>query len=165
MHDLGWDGFKVQEVAHRAGAGLATIYRRWPTKEDLVADAMRHDVDFRLDLQPGGDSRAQLADLLTHFGDKLSGEGGSVISVLAAARVHEAMRSALYDVMRDAVRLTLPGLVDDLIGPDHPPAPTVADAMLSILFLRAGMIEEDVRGHEFADEMLALVDAIGPRVG
>ena len=26
----------VRAIARRAGAGLATLYRRWPTKEDLV---------------------------------------------------------------------------------------------------------------------------------
>jgi AcrR family transcriptional regulator len=33
--DRGYQGFSVEEVARRAGAGKPTIYRWWPTKADL----------------------------------------------------------------------------------------------------------------------------------
>jgi AcrR family transcriptional regulator len=36
----GFEGMSVEAVAARAGAGKATIYRRWPSKEDLVIDAI-----------------------------------------------------------------------------------------------------------------------------
>jgi AcrR family transcriptional regulator len=36
----GFEGMGVEAVAARAGAGKATIYRRWPSKEDLVIDAI-----------------------------------------------------------------------------------------------------------------------------
>jgi AcrR family transcriptional regulator len=38
--ESGYDGATVKAVATRAGAGTATIYRRWPTKEDLVLAAI-----------------------------------------------------------------------------------------------------------------------------
>jgi AcrR family transcriptional regulator len=34
----------VADVAHRAGVGTATIFRRFPTKEDLIAAVMEDDV-------------------------------------------------------------------------------------------------------------------------
>jgi AcrR family transcriptional regulator len=36
----GYEGATVQAVAARAGASTATLYRRWPTKEDLVLAAI-----------------------------------------------------------------------------------------------------------------------------
>ena len=36
----GYDHLRVQDVAERAHVGLATIYRRWETKQDLVIAAM-----------------------------------------------------------------------------------------------------------------------------
>ncbi|MGA8995809.1 MAG: TetR/AcrR family transcriptional regulator [Nocardioidaceae bacterium] len=36
----GFDGTTVDEVAERAGVGKATVYRRWPSKEDLAVAAM-----------------------------------------------------------------------------------------------------------------------------
>jgi len=35
----GFTGFSVEAVAARAGVGKATIYRRWPTREDLLVAA------------------------------------------------------------------------------------------------------------------------------
>jgi AcrR family transcriptional regulator len=36
----GVEGLCIEEVAARAGVGKATIYRRWPGKEDLLLDAL-----------------------------------------------------------------------------------------------------------------------------
>jgi AcrR family transcriptional regulator len=36
----GPDGLGIEQVAARAGVGKATIYRRWPTKEDLLLEAI-----------------------------------------------------------------------------------------------------------------------------
>src|SRR5262245_54764383 len=38
--ERGFDGMSMEAVAANAGVGKATIYRRWPTKEDLVVDAV-----------------------------------------------------------------------------------------------------------------------------
>src|SRR5215831_12943753 len=40
----GYDRLTIQDVADRAGVGLATIYRRWSTKRDLVVEALRSKV-------------------------------------------------------------------------------------------------------------------------
>ena len=36
----GVEGLCIEKVAARAGVGKATIYRRWPGKEDLLLDAL-----------------------------------------------------------------------------------------------------------------------------
>ena len=41
MKSKGWNDLTMGDIAKAAGCGLATIYRRWNTKEDLVAAAMR----------------------------------------------------------------------------------------------------------------------------
>lgn len=38
--EQGFEGVCVEAVAARAGVGKATIYRRWPGKEDLLLDAL-----------------------------------------------------------------------------------------------------------------------------
>jgi AcrR family transcriptional regulator len=38
--ESGPDGLCMEQVAARAGVGKATIYRRWPGKEDLLLDAL-----------------------------------------------------------------------------------------------------------------------------
>jgi AcrR family transcriptional regulator len=38
--ESGADGLCIEKVAAKAGVGKATIYRRWPGKEDLLLDAL-----------------------------------------------------------------------------------------------------------------------------
>jgi AcrR family transcriptional regulator len=61
--ESGPDGLNIEQVAARAGVGKATIYRRWPGKEDLLLDAIGA---LRTPLpQPQGRSvRADLTALL-----------------------------------------------------------------------------------------------------
>src|SRR5215207_6564595 len=40
LAETGYDGMTVDMVAARAKAGKATLYRRWPSKADLVLDAV-----------------------------------------------------------------------------------------------------------------------------
>ncbi len=50
LADVGYDGMTVDLVAARAHAGKATLYRRWPSKAELVIDAVacmkRGDTDL-----------------------------------------------------------------------------------------------------------------------
>jgi len=61
--ERGIDGVHCEDVATRAGVGKATLYRRWPGKEDLLIAAfaaMRRPLP-----EPRGESvRADLAELL-----------------------------------------------------------------------------------------------------
>lgn len=62
--ERGIDGVHCEDVAARAGVGKATLYRRWPGKEDLLIAAfaaMRRPLP-----EPRGESvREDLVDLLT----------------------------------------------------------------------------------------------------
>src|SRR5881275_1163277 len=58
LEELGYDRLRIQDVADRAHVGLATIYRRWPTKQALVIAAMQHRAPF---MAPENDD--PLADL------------------------------------------------------------------------------------------------------
>jgi AcrR family transcriptional regulator len=40
LSEAGYAGFSVEAVATRARTGKASIYRRWPTKQELVLDAI-----------------------------------------------------------------------------------------------------------------------------
>ncbi|MFF4755448.1 TetR/AcrR family transcriptional regulator [Streptomyces sp. NPDC002514] len=41
LSTVGWNGLTMEGVAAGAQTGKAAVYRRWPSKEDLVADALR----------------------------------------------------------------------------------------------------------------------------
>lgn len=42
--EQGWAGFSVEAVAKRAGVGKASIYLRWPSKQELLLEALRQYV-------------------------------------------------------------------------------------------------------------------------
>jgi AcrR family transcriptional regulator len=67
----GAEALCIEKVAARAGVGKATIYRRWPGKEDLLLDAL---AALKTPLpQPGGESvRADLIALLQAVGRDLA---------------------------------------------------------------------------------------------
>src|SRR5579864_4819892 len=63
LKEVGYDQLRMQDVADRAGAGLATIYRRWPTKQDLVRASLeceRAQEKFAVTDEPRADVKAFL---------------------------------------------------------------------------------------------------------
>lgn len=50
LAEVGYDGMTIDMVAARAKAGKATLYRRWPSKTELVIDAVacmkNSDIDY-----------------------------------------------------------------------------------------------------------------------
>jgi AcrR family transcriptional regulator len=59
--ERGAEGLCIEDVAARAGVGKATIYRRWPGKEDMLLDAL---AALRMPL-PTPQGRSVRADLIT----------------------------------------------------------------------------------------------------
>src|SRR5436190_20175807 len=59
LEELGYDRLRIQDVADRAHVGLATIYRRWATKQALVIASLEHE-KLRRTLSETDDPRADL---------------------------------------------------------------------------------------------------------
>jgi len=60
IDETGLTGLSVESVAARAGVGKATIYRRWPSKEALVASALSRCAEESAVLEAEGSLRDQL---------------------------------------------------------------------------------------------------------
>ncbi|WP_252445144.1 TetR/AcrR family transcriptional regulator [Pseudonocardia humida] len=73
----GYAGLTMDAVAHRAGTGKAALYRRWPTKRDLVLDALRHCVAPEPpDPDPSAPVRDEVVAALAAVADTLAGRSG-----------------------------------------------------------------------------------------
>jgi AcrR family transcriptional regulator len=87
----GFEVMSVEAVASRAGTGKATIYRRWPSKEDLVIDAIAQvlaaapttDTGSVRDDLPLARSRAPRADEIQRDGQCVRQDGGGGGQALA----------------------------------------------------------------------------------
>ncbi|WP_202630497.1 TetR/AcrR family transcriptional regulator [Deinococcus alpinitundrae] len=64
LAEVGLTGLTMDLVAARAGAGKATIYRRWTSKNDLVIDAVEHLKRIQVDLEDLPDTGTLRSDLL-----------------------------------------------------------------------------------------------------
>ncbi|MEZ5144820.1 MAG: TetR/AcrR family transcriptional regulator [Acidimicrobiales bacterium] len=65
LGEQGWRALTVAQVAERAGVGRASIYRRWTTKEAMIAHAWRASTaEARLDAVDTGSFAADLRALV-----------------------------------------------------------------------------------------------------
>jgi AcrR family transcriptional regulator len=116
LAERGFQGATIEAIAARAGVGRNTIYRRWPTKEDLIVDAL-HDLTEDLDFQEGDELYPLLLewirDFVRVFADPLFGRIVPVVlgelqrnpefARVYAERVVQPRRDALLALLRSAV--------------------------------------------------------------
>ncbi|MFI6927623.1 TetR/AcrR family transcriptional regulator [Nonomuraea spiralis] len=65
LSEVGYDRMSVDQIAKRAKASKATIYRRWAGKPELVVDVICRRLD--MDAPPGEDTGSLRGDLVSIF--------------------------------------------------------------------------------------------------
>lgn len=89
----GFDRLSMDGVASRAGVGKATIYRRWPSKEALVIDAVARRTDPFPD-EPEGSVRDRLVAILGNIlATSRTGAGRLLRSMVGASVSNEPLAS------------------------------------------------------------------------
>jgi AcrR family transcriptional regulator len=63
VREVGYDATTMDGIAERAGVGKATLYRRWPSKEPLIADALE-GIARCFPVPDTGSTRGDLAEVL-----------------------------------------------------------------------------------------------------
>ncbi|MGH9056734.1 MAG: TetR/AcrR family transcriptional regulator, partial [Acidimicrobiales bacterium] len=82
----GYDAMSIESVAARSGTSKATIYRRWPGKAELVADAMRrHHAPSLASVADTGSLRGDLLAVVRIMFDNMRGADGGLLCGLAFA--------------------------------------------------------------------------------
>jgi AcrR family transcriptional regulator len=95
--ERGFDGTTVDDVAEAAGVGKATIYRRWPSKEQLAYDAMITLFDTEL---PDPDTGSIESDLRSLYDAAVAlvntEEGRALIRLSISEALRDPQTAALY---------------------------------------------------------------------
>jgi len=95
LHENGLDHFSIEAVAARAGVGKQTIYRWWPTRAVLVADALL-DRDDLVPMCPS-DTGDVVADISAWAGSLAaalgSARGAATLRMLTAAATEDVETS------------------------------------------------------------------------
>jgi AcrR family transcriptional regulator len=162
MGEVGYDRLRIQDVADRAGAGLATLYRRWPTKQALVADAIRYHADAMLPPMLD-DPRADLLALYRSWTEKLCGAGGEVLpGLLAALRTEPELASVIREQVLTPLRDRARADLIRMVGADNPYLEVLVDLGPGLLLFRTVMLGELVASEEFLATIVELVTTLAP---
>jgi AcrR family transcriptional regulator len=159
----GYAGFRMESVAARAGVGRSTLYRHWPDKAALIADALE-----TLKVQPDpdrevvlGTARQRVELLLGHLSRALT---DSPVAACIPALIHAtATDAAVRDFFhrysahrRQRLTDTIAAGVDDGQFPARVDAEAASVALSGAVFYRRLMTAE-VADAEF---IAALIDTV-----
>ncbi len=94
---VGYAELKMEHVANRARAGKGSLYRRWASRAELVADAVHHTIPSCAERPDTGSVREDLLSCLRGFATLLNGPSGEAIRGLMADTIRNP---DLMDVVR-----------------------------------------------------------------
>lgn len=157
LTDAGYAAFSVEGVATRARTGKASIYRRWPTKQELVMDALLAELpepeDCGLSPAPMLDDSVTTVEALHRVGTAianiLTSPAGSAMRAIKFEAVSDPELAALVDERFQAPRrAAMLGLLERGIarGEVRPDAATqiVADVLPAVLMHRVILQREPI---------------------
>ncbi len=162
LTEVGYTAFTVEGVAARARTGKASIYRRWPTKQELVMDALER----RLPTPEQCGVVVEIADSMTTV--QALREVAEAITSVITSPAGDAMRSIKCEAMADP---ELARLVDERFqaprrqflisllqrgverGEVRPQAATqlVADVLPAVLTHRVILQREPITAHDISE--------------
>ena len=130
----GYDRMSVEGVALRAGVHKTTVYRRWGTKDRLLAEALRELAESRIEVPDTGDIGDDLRALARAIQATLSsGEGmATVRALVSGARASPEVKRIAQRFW--AARLAQVGLiVERAVGRGQLPRGTSATEVIEHL--------------------------------
>jgi AcrR family transcriptional regulator len=159
LKEVGYDQIRMQDVADRACVGLSTIYRRWPTKQDVVRAALeceQSSAKFAIT----GDARADVKSCLTEMAENLSGEGAqTLLGFLAVLRTDPEVGDMFRETMIARLHDHLRGLLASELGDDFPDLDLRASAGPAILVYQAAICGRPIDCAVMADRLTQLLFA------
>ncbi|MFI7665780.1 TetR/AcrR family transcriptional regulator [Nocardia sp. NPDC049526] len=167
LAEVGYPQTTVVAIAKRAGVNTPAIYRRWPTRQALLEEAI-HGPGGYAPPEPTGDLRADLATWVRIFlarADSPAARAG-VPGLLADSQTEEARRRllAIGAPVRKAFAELLGGAVDDgriAPGSDAELVFEILAGTTTFHALSRGSEEAELFVSRMADALYALVAAGG----
>lgn len=105
LTEVGYDGVSNEEVATRAGVHRTTVYRRWPSKAELVADAVGLHADDHVPIPDTGSLEADLLALAGAVARNIGSAGGArrARSIVAAAATSDELADTMHRFMDERI--------------------------------------------------------------
>jgi len=159
LQEVGYDGLRMSDVAERAGVGLATIYRRWPTKRELVHAALSFAA-LPFELPCTGDARDDVRAALVAMAEGMNAGGDqSLMSYLSCMREDPEMADVWRSATIMQLHLYLRDRIAAVLGDDHPELDVRAQIGPAVLMYRGSVCAERLDAAGMADELTAVIFA------
>jgi AcrR family transcriptional regulator len=162
--ELGYPGLTVDGIAARSGTGKQTIYRWWPSKADVLLDALAAKADVVVSLPDEGSYAADLRwFVVTSFALAAKAPVRDALrALMAQAQLDEEFRKRFWEGFlerrRDALRVLLDRAEARGDLPAGASAETVTDIVFGVVWYR--LLTDRPFDEHLADE---LVDVLTER--
>src|SRR4051812_16506326 len=84
LEETGMSGFTIEGVAARSGSAKTTIYRWWPSRGVLAAEALLSRMQSEYPVPHSGSAMADLKSIMHSMVEMMSGSPGHVLAGLIA---------------------------------------------------------------------------------
>lgn len=161
LQENGFSAFTIEEVADRAAVGKATVYRWWPNKGALIADAFANSVTPDLHFPDTGSIDKDMSQQMRQLTRVFSGPQGRIVSAILGAgqsdpELIEAFRERfLMPRRREAYATLRRGIVRGELRRDVDPN-LLLDSLYGPIYMRF-LIRHDRLTPDFTDRLCALV--------
>ena|ERR1700756_4908884 len=161
LGEAGFSDLTIEGVADRAQVGKATVYRWWPNKAALIADAFANSTVIRLRFPDTGsvynDMRRQMRQLIKIFRSR---QGRIVSAILAAGQSDKSLIAAFRERFlkprrREAYATLRRGILRGELRKDVDPD-LLLDSLYGPIYMRF-LIQHDRLTPEFVDHLCSLV--------
>ncbi|RKN47052.1 TetR/AcrR family transcriptional regulator [Streptomyces hoynatensis] len=160
LSEVGYAGLTIEGIAARAGCGKQTIYRWWPTKGDVLLDALALKAETHVTIADHGsyaaDLRAFLADSfrLGRLPQVTEVLRAMVAQALADPEFAGRFRETFLATRREALSTVVLRARERGDLPPRPAPGTVLDLVFGVLWYRVlitgGPLDEDLVGELLA---------------
>lgn len=135
LSDVGYGGLTIESAARRAGVGKATIYRHWPDKIALIADAFKLLQRQRDPETITGTARDKLERVLKHVADVVSDSPFSAClpALIEGAERDRAVRKFHHNFQAEARAPTIALVAEGVDAGAFPPGTDPELAVFALL--------------------------------
>lgn len=163
LMEVGYDQFTVDEVAARADVHKTTVYRRWPTKAQLITDAVRTHSAENVPIPDTGSVLGDLQALARSVVANIGSEGGSrrSRSIVAAAAHSEELTASMHTFWAERLAVSIPIVERAIERGDLPPDTDpnlIIETVIGPIWLRLLLTGEPITA-DLAERVAELVTA------
>lgn len=164
--EVGYGALTIEKIAQRSGTGKQTIYRWWPSKADVVMEALATKADMDIAIPDLGSLETELRTALREgFAlARVPAVTELLRALMAEAQIDPAFadrfRAEFLHRRRRMLRVILGRAAERGELPPGVPVETLIDVVLGTLWYRVLAIPEPL-DDTLADELVSLIARVG----